>query len=346
MDPLSDVLRVVRLGSSVFFSACLAAPWAVSSPEAEDLARALHLRPDCLSLFHLVAGGHCWVTAPGIEPLEVGAGAIVIFPHADPHAMMSTPGLETRPLTEVMPSVLRPAGETVPRFELGRGSDRVRLVCGYLRCDQRFNPLAGALPTLLIADPPRGELRALSTCRGERRLQLRRGAADSPRSWLERTFRYTVEEAEARRPGGGEMLSRLTELLYVAVLRQYMEQAEPHEGDWLGGVNDPHVGRALRLMHEHPSRKWTVTTLARECGLSRSALGRRFRLLVGQPPMRYLARWRIELARTMLRNPMLSIAQISSRVGFDSTVAFHHAFKRETGRPPAAWRDSRTGLRA
>jgi len=103
-------------------------------------------------------------------------------------------------------------------------------------------------------------------------------------------------------------------------------------------VRDPHVGEALRLLHAHPERKWTVPSLARAIGLSRSALGDRFQTLVGEPPMHYLTGWRMQRAMQLLRQPRLSVAQVAARVGYDSGVAFHRAFKRQVGVSPAAWR--------
>ena len=134
------------------------------------------------------------------------------------------------------------------------------------------------------------------------------------------------------------MLGRLTELMFVEIIREYMQQLPEHQGGWLAGLQDPHVGKALRLLHGSPMRGWTVEELARETALSRSVLAQRFTDLVGEAPMRYLANWRMQLAKEMLREGANSIQEIATRVGYESEPAFNRAFKRATGFPPAAWR--------
>src|SRR5262249_18230456 len=133
------------------------------------------------------------------------------------------------------------------------------------------------------------------------------------------------------------MLGRLTELMFVEILRQYMHQLPAGRGGWLAGLNDANVGKALRLIHANPQRNWTVGELAREAATSRSVLAQRFTELVGESPIRYLARWRIQLAKQLLRDGT-NIAEVSGRVGYESEAAFNRAFKRSTGSPPANWR--------
>jgi AraC family transcriptional regulator, alkane utilization regulator len=133
------------------------------------------------------------------------------------------------------------------------------------------------------------------------------------------------------------MLGRLTELMFVEILRQYMPQLPAGHGGWLAGLNDPNVGKALRLIHANPERNWTVAELAGEAATSRSVLAQRFTELVGESPMRYLAGWRIQLAKQLLRDGT-NIAEVSERIGYESEAAFNRAFKRTTGSPPANWR--------
>ena len=160
-------------------------------------------------------------------------------------------------------------------------------------------------------------------------------------TWLSTTLKYTVHEARAGHPGNAAMLGRLTELMFVEILRQYMRQLPPDNTGWLAGLNDPCVGKALRLMHAEPGRNWTVDELAREAAVSRSVLAERFTILVGESPMKYLGNWRIQLAKQLLRDGA-SIQQVASKVGYDSEAAFNRAFKRATGSPPAAWRKGAT----
>ena len=139
-------------------------------------------------------------------------------------------------------------------------------------------------------------------------------------------------------PGSSAMLVRLTELLYVEVLRRYMQQLGVGQTGWLAGVQDAEVGRALRLLHAQPEREWTIEELAREVGVSRSGLAQRFTELTGESPIRYLTGWRIQLAKNLMLQLALPIAEVADRVGYESEAAFNRAFKRNVGVPPATWR--------
>ena len=161
--------------------------------------------------------------------------------------------------------------------------------------------------------------------------------AGGSRTWLGTTLKFTISEAKAARPGNAAMLGRLTELMFVEILRQYMHQLPAGRGGWLAGLDDVHVGKALRLIHANPQRNWTVGELAREAATSRSVLAQRFTELVGESPIRYLAGWRIQLAKQLLRDGT-NIAEVSGQIGYESEAAFNRAFKRTTGSPPASWR--------
>jgi AraC-like DNA-binding protein len=330
MDLLSDVLRVVRLTGGIFFTARLFSTWSFRSPPARELARSLGLRAECVSLFHILAAGHCWIELEGVEPVEAEAGTIIMLPHAHPHVLTSRPGLEPVPLG---PLLERISSERILQVEHGQGEETGRFVCGYLGCDQRFNPLIGALPTLLLVSPRRGLVAVEGP--GERPRELEPAPEDG---WMEAMLHHTVQEAEAARPGSRAMLARLSELLFLTVLRQYVRRLSADESGWLGAVRNPEVGHALRLLHEEPQRSWTVEELAHAVRLSRSALGQRFTEMVGESPMRYLAGWRMQLAQRLLGRTDLSVEQVAARVGYGSGVAFHRAFKRHVGETPAAWR--------
>jgi AraC family transcriptional regulator, alkane utilization regulator len=152
-----------------------------------------------------------------------------------------------------------------------------------------------------------------------------------------------LEEASLHRPGGACLLGRLAELLFVEVLRRSMEGLRENEIGWLAAVKDPAVGKTLQLMHGELAHPWTVESLGRCVGLSRSALADRFRHLLGESVMQYLSRWRLQLAAQLLRDTDNGIADIAGRVGYESEAAFNRAFKRHAGEPPATWR---TGARA
>jgi AraC-like DNA-binding protein len=162
------------------------------------------------------------------------------------------------------------------------------------------------------------------------------GAAE----WIRSTFQYAAEEVSAGRPGSETVLAKLSELLFVEAVRRYADGLPDGQTGWLAGLRDPHVARALALLHRDPTRHWSVDDLGREVGLSRSALADRFIRMIGTPPMQYLAGWRMQVATQKLRNTSASLAQIAEIVGYDSEAAFSRAFKKAFGSAPATWRRS------
>jgi AraC-like DNA-binding protein len=195
--------------------------------------------------------------------------------------------------------------------------------------------LFDALPTMLLVHhrDDYGAVEAIDRA-GKRPTAVPRESG----TWLRTTLKFSVSEARASRPGNAAMLARLTELMFVEIIREYMQRLPQDESGWLAGLKDPHVGQALRLLHARPMRHWTVNQLAREVAMSRSALAQCFTRLIGEPPMKYLSNWRMQLAKQLLRNGRENVQAVASRVGYESEPAFNRAFKRATGSPPAAWR--------
>jgi AraC-like DNA-binding protein len=193
-------------------------------------------------------------------------------------------------------------------------------VCGFLGCDARpFNPLLAALPRMLRVASGEGPLREL--------------------------VRIAVAESGEPRPGGEALLARLSEMMFVEAVRRHLEGLPEEATGWLAGLRDACVGRALAALHARPAHAWTLEELSREAGLSRSALHERFTRLVGQPPMQYLARWRIQLASGLLARGTGKVAAVALDVGYESEAAFSRAFKRLVGAPPATWRRQRDRAR-
>jgi AraC-like DNA-binding protein len=268
--------------------------------------------------------------------LTMESGDVIVFPRGDQHTMRSHGAVKATPIG----SIFSPGEhDEPPQLSYGGGGRTSRFVCGYLNCDQRFTPLVEGLPTMLMVRS-RDEYSTIEAldASGRRPTVLPEGSSN----WLGTTLKFTVNEARAARPGNVAMLGRLTELMFVEILREYMQRLPTSQGGWLAAVNDPHVGKAIRLLHENPVRDWTVDELAREVALSRSVLAQRFVELVGEAPMRYLANWRMQLAKQMMREGTRNIQEVATRVGYDSEAAFNRAFKRATGSPPAAWRKSAT----
>jgi AraC-like DNA-binding protein len=332
MDVLSDVLRVVRLSGAVFFTADFSSPWGLESPAPVALTTALMTDAECLVLFHILVDGECEVVCHGLPVTTMASGDVVVLPRGDWHTMRSCGATATTPLT----SIFKPGKyDEPPLLSHGGGGAPSRFVCGYLNYDQRFNPLVEALPTMLVVRA-RDEYSTIDAvdAAGSRALPMPPGSS----TWLGTTLKFTISEARAARPGNAAMLGRLTELMFVEIIREYMHRLSTQQGGWLAGLNDASVGKALRLLHANPVRDWTVDDLAREVAVSRSVLAQRFTELVGETPMRYLANWRMQLAKQLMREGTRNIQDVATRVGFDSEAAFNRAFKRATGSPPAAWR--------
>jgi AraC family transcriptional regulator, alkane utilization regulator len=337
MDVLSDVLRVVRLAGAIFFADEFSSPWAVESPPAKTFAPIIFPRAECLTIFHVLTEGKCWVKAQGERPIEMTAGDVLVLPRADEHVMASDLALRPTPMRILVPQTPWPG---MPPLTHGGGGEVARFVCGYLHCDQKFNPLFGSLPKAFCIRSREGDVVFESAGHANRSPD---GSFPFHASmWLNTTIYYLIKEAQT--PGSQMMLARLAELMFVEVLRHYMQELPPDEKGWLAGLKDPSVNRAITLLHEQPARAWTVEDLARDVGVSRSALAVRFSDLIGESPMRYLAGWRMHLAKQMLSEGTHGLAEVADRVGYESEYAFNRAFKRQVGKPPAAWRKKTTGL--
>jgi AraC-like DNA-binding protein len=331
MDVLSEVLRVVRLAGAVFLNAEFSAPFAVQSPPSDQLAQAVMPSAESVSLFHILAEGECWFGVEGQPPLKLESGDAIIFPCGDQHTMSSEPGLKPVPIGRILS-----IGPGVTQLVHGGGGKKAEFVCGYLHCDQKFNPLFSALPTFLCVRTREGSVAVEPA--GEAQAPTGTAVPLHASMWLNTTIYYLVNEARDRQPGNEGTLARLTELMFVELLRHYMEQLPAGRSGWLAGLRDPQVGKALSVIHAQPAQNWTVEDLAREAGVSRSALADRFTDLIGESPVRYLTGWRMHLARQLLREGELSVGEIALRVGYDSEYAFNRAFKRHVGEPPATWR--------
>lgn len=313
MDPLSDLLRVVRLDGAFFYAVEAAEPWSVEAVAAKELSPRIMPAAEHLISYHILTEGRCYGGLVGEEPVELLPGDVIVFPHGDAHVMSSGRGLRTGP--DLFTSIPTRYPHTV---RLGDGGPpAASLVCGFLGCDRRpFNPLLAALP---------------------RRMHMR-GMSNA---WLDGFTRRLTEETRLGRAGADGVLTRLAELMFIEVLRRYLEELPPGQTGWLAGLRDEMVGRVLALLHGRPGHPWTLAELAREAASSRSNVARRFAELVGQPPMQYLTHWRMQVAANLLAQSGAKLAAIGAEVGYDSEAAFSRAFKKATGLAPGAWREAR-----
>jgi AraC-like DNA-binding protein len=313
MDALSDVLAAVRLTSSAFLDARFTAPWCIASQIGPEDCAPLGPVPATLIAYHYIVTGQAWIETVGSAPVEVGAGDIVLLPRNDRHALGSAPGL--RPA--VIDDLIQPPDGTRPAtLKFGGGGPETHIVCGYLGCDVPDNPLVAALPPILTLDVRR----------------------DAGGAWVGASFQHAADEFATGGIGSTTVLSKLAELLFVDAVRRYLATLPADQTGWLAGLRDRIVGRALALLHGRAAQPWTTEELARQVGLSRSAFAERFTTLIGMPPMRYLAHWRLQLAAVRLRESPRSIAQIAYEIGYESEAAFSRAFKKAFGVTPGAWR--------
>jgi AraC-like DNA-binding protein len=316
MDALSETLRVVRLVGAIFIQGRFTAPWCYSSPRADSAAPLLEPTAERIVIFHLIMEGECFVEIGGEPPTKLIAGDAIVFPQGDAHLMTSEPGL--KPASGARLDTVFARRPRVLAY--GGGGATTRLVCGYLACDARLaRMLLAGLPKLL-------------------RVNVRGSNAGA---WLEASVRYALAEARSPRPGGSGVLAKLAEVLFIEVLRLYMNEQATGRTGWLAGVGDRIVGAALNALHSRPAHPWTLEELASQAATSRSVLAERFQQLVGSSPMQYLTQWRMLLAANLLSGSNAPLARIAEDVGYQTDTAFSRAFRREYGTPPATWRRSR-----
>jgi len=322
MDVLSDVLSAVRLSGALFFDIDAGSPWVGESPDSKTIAKAIMPGAEHVIQFHAIMSGSCWAALGEGDgpPLRVNAGDIIVFPGGNANVLSSSPGARGTPPT--MSVFHRPVDMPLP-FTVVQGEpgeDRTRFVCGYLGCDTRpFNPLLSSLPALICDRRP----------------------AEGGGGWVTDLFDIALTESGRWRPGTESVLAKLSELMFVEVVRRYLEALPADSRGWLSGLRDLHVGEALKLVHARPMEHWTLEGLARRVGVSRTTFAERFVHYVGIPPMQYIARWRMQLASRLLENPGVTLAAAAKEVGYESEAAFNRAFKKLIGVPPGTWRKSR-----
>jgi len=317
MDAISEVLRVVKLDGALFFNAEFCAPWCINSPQSSQVAPHLCEGAEHLIIYHYLMEGQAYARLKaGGERVELEAGDIVIFPHGDAHVLGN--GFGARPLNGLQLLSQLKTGLSPTRW--GEGGNVTRFVCGFMVCDPRLSEvfLAG-LPKILkvsIGNAPSGQ-------------------------WLENSIQFSAGAGNHDDAGSRMVIARLSELLFMETLRYYITRLPADEVGWLAGARDPAIGQALALMHKDPAHQWTISSLVRQLGLSRTRLGERFRHFLGESPMAYLTRWRLKLAAEMLQSSDDSVAEIAAAVGYGSEAALNRAFKRAFGCPPARFRRER-----
>ena len=307
MDVLSDILDNVHLSGVLLGRAEFSVPWGASS---EGM-----MAP----IFHIILSGNGFITLDGGDPMPLGTGDLIMMPHGHNHWLQSDPSAPIVKFTELMvgsplrkPEVMRSGG----------GGAVTAIACGRLSFDRsEMHPLLAQLPALI---------------------HIKEGG-NGAHEWLETTSRLISSEIRADRIGTAALFDRLGGVLFIQVIRSYVESLPPDQAGCLGALRDPRIGGALELIHETPAHAWSIGELASEVGMSRSAFAGRFKTLVGETPMQYLTRWRMHRAARYLRSDGLGVLEVAERVGYESSATFSKAFKRYIGSAPAAYRRSKCG---
>jgi len=305
MDILAQVLDRVRLGGTLLFHFELGHPWHLELPA----------RP--YALFHYLSQGAATLALEQGPEIQMSEGDFVVITRGEPHVFYSD--RRARPLRIV------DIDRSSPRLGVVRhGGDAkplASMICGNFTVSR---PLFGSVMELL---PP---------------VLLLKRTADG--GWLEAILRRMVSESAVERPGQDVALSRLTEVLFVEVLRNWIASLSPGQGGWLGAISDPHIGPALKLIHESPQRPWTLSDLGQRVGLGRSVFSARFTRLVGQSMHRYVIARRMAEAAFLLETSDEPIARIASRAGYGTAAAFSKLFHRHHGLSPGRYRAARQSL--
>lgn len=299
MDPLTEIFSQMRIRNAMFTRLDATAPWGFAS-EGDPLVK----------FVLVVRGSGILTTESHPDPICLGGGDLFIMLDDEPYRMFDQESSQLLECVEV--EKLRVGN----RIEVGGGGAATTFISGFFEMDALdAKPLRSVLPTLL-------------------HLTLEQSRSLAFRSILE----LLAAETEAPGLGSEAAVSRLFELLFVHAIRAYALQATGTTHGWLAAIADRYLGRAIEAIHADPARGWTVATLARVSGMSRSGFAARFKAIVGQTPLDYLTQWRVYRASRLIQKPGAALSEVSRSVGYDSVTAFNRVFKRETGQTPGAFR--------
>jgi AraC-like DNA-binding protein len=299
VDPVGEALHSLRMDSSLYTRSEFTAPWGLGLPPLPG-----HL------MFHVVTSGRCWLEVEGTEPRQLQPGDLALVSQGDGHRLVSDPGAPAAPLFDL------PREQVSERYEIlrhGGGGAATTMMCGAVRFDHpTAHRLVKLLPPTIVID-----------------------GWTSPRvDWVQSTLRFMTDEASELRPGGEAVITRLADILVIQAIRGWIAQDPAAQTGWLGALRDPQIGHALSLIHRHPERAWTLASLAAEVAMSRSAFAARFTELLGEPAMRYVTRFKMQLAGDALQEEGARIGDVARRLGYRSEAAFSRAFKRFVGVAP------------
>jgi AraC-like DNA-binding protein len=303
IDPLGEALHLLRMSGIFYCRSEFTTPFALALPPFKA----------CM-MFHVVTSGQCWLEVEGAPSCLLRPGDLALVPHGEGHRLVSEAGVPAAELFSVSRELVSDRYEIL---RLGGGGASTTVVCGVVRFDHpAAHQLVRLLPRLISVD-----------------------AWSSPEmEWIQSTLRFMAAEARELRLGGETVITRLADILVIQAIRSWIARDPAAQTGWLGALRDKQIGRAIALVHRDPGRTWTVASLATTVGMSRSAFAARFTELVGEPAMRYVARWKMHAAMMWLKDDNASLGELASRLGYESEAAFSRAFKRVVGIPPGAVR--------
>lgn len=301
MDALSAILEAVHMKSVVYEKSSLSAPWGID------------VQQDNNSQFWRLQKGKCFLKTPGAPLIEMKEGDVIFVPHGSAHWMADRPGRKLVPAHKYVAA--RNAGK--PMFT-GNGAETI-LIGGHFEFDKSsVHPFLNDLPKIM-------HIKAIK---------------QQEQSWLQQSFSILFEELNMERPGSRIIMSRLAEVMFVYLIRTYLEQADETSG-FLLALKDDRISKGLKLMQEYPEQAWTVPELAKNTGMSRTLFFNKFKKIAGETPMSYLTNWRIIKAKEILAVSKGNISEVAEQVGYQSEAAFNRIFKQKTGDTPANYRRSK-----
>jgi len=307
-DEISQLLRLVRIRSTVYCRSLMGAPWGFGVEAHGNPA------------FHVITAGACWAEVEGVpDQFPLAAGDLVVLPMGSRHWVRDAPGT---PVTELEQILAANPVDAQRRLHYGGRGPRTGLLCGAFALEGGAHPILRALPTTLVV----------------------RGVGGRPVPWLAATIALLTAETASNAPGAPEVVSRLADALLTQALRAALTELQSSDRDGLFALRDPQIAATIGLIHRRPGHAWTVGELAAEVALSRSAFSASFRRLVGESPRRYVTRARLAHAATLLHKTDASLAQIAAEIGYSTEFSFAKAFKRAFDVAPGAYRGQPDGV--
>jgi AraC-like DNA-binding protein len=298
MDALSSILDSIKLKAVVYQQTRFSAHWGIDVPKDEN------------SQFWRVLKGSCYIIVPGDKPIKMSAGDFIFIPHGSGHLMCSKPGNMYVPAAQYVQSLR----SNKPMFQ--GDEEETILIGGHFEfASATHHPFLKSLPKIIKIDNTNIEVSL----------------------WMQNIASFMNEEVCGEKPGSKVILGRLAEVLFILIIRSYLERADVEEG-FLLALKDERISNSLKAMHEQPEKEWTLPQLSAVAGMSRSLYAKEFKKLAGETPLSYLTNWRILKAKEFLLNSKKNIIEVAGDVGYQSEAAFNRIFKSKVGETPASYR--------